>query len=631
MTTNITPLLWILGCFVAVVHGDFVEPSTGFSLRSLAEGETRLPCRFKVDEDQVVVQVTWTKEKTDGSKEQIITVHHTSGHTEFGQYSGRVRFSSSDPMVDSSLLIMNTMESDEGKYNCHISTFPSGNFERPLSLIVWTTPISSLDAVVLVEGESFRSAASCRSVARPPPHLSWDTNLPGQVLNRSSESGSVYSQFSLHPLRSMNGKKLDCLVWHATLKIPRRITNKLVVHYPPNPEITGFDQNWFAGLEGAALSCLSGGNPKPESYTWYRKDGELPEGVIGKNGSLKFNRPLALTDAGIYQCVAENVVGAGTADVEVTVAESPNKQAPFHSVLMIIVGAVAVVLLLIMAVIIILVTRHHKRKNMKLERELNVKKEEISTLSRQASFRRINSVSTDARGHTEENIPLRGERGQSGQGTLGSSLSSLGEQGRIRDSSSTLVGGGIDYLGRPVLHNSSRRGRDCRTMREEENRLRVESYVQNSTLSMDPPLHPPLQPSPFPMEQSTELRRPLNGSAIVPSEGSLHARHRPGSRNTHSPNGYPTINGHREEDEDEDAEEELGMSARRSPFDAVGSEGQDSENNGPLISDAERGQNHYFQQNNGVLRPKTLPKPSPNPSLHRPYPQPTAIQKAQIV
>ncbi|XP_041723997.1 nectin-4-like [Coregonus clupeaformis] len=622
---RLTPLLWILWSFIAVVQGDFVEPSPLFLMRSLAEAETRLPCQFKVEVGQVVVQVTWTKEKADGTKDQIITVHHTAGHTEFGQYSGRVRFGSSEPTVDSSLIIMNTVESDEGRYNCHISTFPSGNFERQLSLTVWTTPISSLDPVILVEGQSFRLAASCRSVARPPPHLSWDTDLMGQKHNRSSEGGSVSTHFSLHPLRSMNGKRLDCLVWHPALEGPRRITNNLVVHYPPNAEISGFDQNWYAGLEEAALSCVSGGNPKPQSFIWTRKGGDLPEGVTTGNGSLLFNRPLGLTDAGIYQCVAKNVVGTGKAEVEITVTELPQKQASFDSLLMIIVGGVAVVLLLVMIIIVISVTRHHKRKNKKLSRELTVRKEEISTLSRQASVRKMNSVSMDARGQTEENIPLRVE------GTLRTSLSSLGEQGRIRGSQSTLVGGGgLDYLGRPVLYNTSRRGRESRAMdREEENRLRVESDEQNSTMSLEDHLHPPLQPSPFPMEQSTELLRSLNGSAIIPTEWGLHIRQGPGSRNTHSPLScnFPPVT----DEEDEGVEGERGTRPRMSPLDQGRSEDQDSETNSSQISEIERGLNPHFQQNNGTLRPKPLPKYRTNGILLTPSPHASFIHKAQIV
>ncbi|XP_071020426.1 nectin-4-like [Oncorhynchus clarkii lewisi] len=624
---RLTPLLWILWSFIAVVQGDFVEPSLPYSFDSLAEAETRLPCQFKVEVGQVVVQVTWTKEKADGTKDQIITVHHTDGHTEFGQYSGRVRFSSRKPTVDSSLIIMNTVESDEGRYNCHISTFPSGNFERQLSLTVWTTPISSLDPVILVEGQSFQLAASCRSVARPPPNLSWDTELPGQSHNRSLEGGSVSTHFSLHPLRSMDGKRLDCLVTHPALKEPRRITNNLVVHYPPNAEISGFDQNWYAGLEEAALSCVSGGNPKPQSFNWTRKGRDLPEGVTTGNGSLLFNRPLILTDAGIYQCVAMNSVGADNAEVEITVTELPQKQASFDSLLMVIVGGVAGVLLLVMIIIVISVTRHHKRKNKKLSRELTVRKEEISTLSRQASFRKMNSVSMDTRGQTEEDIPLRVE------GTLRTSLSSVVEQGRIRKSRSTLVGGGgQDYLGRPVLYNSSRRGRESRAMdREEENRLRVESNEQNSTMSLSNHLHPPLQPSPFPMEQSVELLRSLTGSAIIPTEWGLHIRQGPGSRNTHSPlscNNPPITD---DEDEDEGVEGEWETCPRMSPLDQGRSEDQDSKTNSSQISEVECGLNPHFQQNNGTLRPKPLPKYQPNGILLTSSPHASFIHKAQIV
>ena len=86
-----------------------------------------------------------------------------------------------------------------------------------------------------MEGQSYRLAAACRSVARPLPSLSWDTDLNGQSTNRSSDTGSVSSHYSLHPLRSMNGKKLDCLVSHQPLKKPRRLRNNVVVHCESAP------------------------------------------------------------------------------------------------------------------------------------------------------------------------------------------------------------------------------------------------------------------------------------------------------------------------------------------------------------------------------------------------------------
>ncbi|XP_054656120.1 nectin-4 isoform X2 [Dunckerocampus dactyliophorus] len=598
----------VLLIFVAVAQGGFIEQPPNNAIRSLAEEETVLPCRYQPG-DNVVVQVTWYKETPNGVKEQIITAHHNNGQTAFGTWSRRVRFKSSDPTVDSSLVVMSTDVSDEGTYICRITIFPLGNFDRAMSLTVWTIPISSLDPVILVEGQSFRQVASCRSLARPPPLLSWDTELSGQSVNRSSENGAVSTHYSLHPLRRMNGKKLDCLVWHPTLTGgPRRLQNKLVVHFPPDPEVSGYNGDWYVDLEHAALRCVSGGNPKPQIFTWARLGDKLPEGVIPHpNGTLEFGRPLSLSDSGTYQCLARNEVGVGTAEVEIAVAESHESQTMTENVLMIIVGAIAGGLLILMLVIVICVTCHHKKKNKMLKRELTEKKEEISTLSRQASFRRMNSVSTDARGATEESIPLRVE------GTLRTSMSSLGEMAQSRDSRSTLSGGrggggAYDYLGRPVLHNNSRRGRERPLDRDEESRIRVETYVRNSNISLqESRLHPPLIPSSLPVVQSsTEVVRHINGSAEGGSRPTSTTR---SLRHSSLSCSYPPVT-----DDEDEVDEGLGGPGRREhPGDreSVTSSSQASEAGYQLI--------------NGTVRLK----PTPSPTMVSPHA--SLVHKAQIV
>lgn len=57
-----------------------MELPSGNPIRSLAEEETVLPCRYVPAADVQVVQVTWYKEVADG-KEQIITAHLTNGQT----------------------------------------------------------------------------------------------------------------------------------------------------------------------------------------------------------------------------------------------------------------------------------------------------------------------------------------------------------------------------------------------------------------------------------------------------------------------------------------------------------------------------------------------------------------------
>lgn len=68
---------------------------------------------------------------------------------EFGLYAGRVRFESENPTQNSALLIPSTEESDEGRYTCHISAFPNGNFERHITLAVWSKSPSHLSSIAL--------------------------------------------------------------------------------------------------------------------------------------------------------------------------------------------------------------------------------------------------------------------------------------------------------------------------------------------------------------------------------------------------------------------------------------------------------------------------------------------------
>ncbi|KPP62216.1 nectin-4-like, partial [Scleropages formosus] len=418
---------------------EFLEPPPSLSLHSLAETQTRLPCVFVVQEGQVV-QVTWTREQLDGTRDQVITAHGTEGRTvcngallsraEFGRFSGRVRFEDSNPLGNATLVILSTMVSDEGTYTCHISAFPSGNFERQISLTVWTKPISAVDPVELVEGQSLRVAAPCRSLAHPLPGLSWDTNLTGRSQNRSPSGGATSITFSVEPVRSMNGKQLDCLVWHPSLQQPHRILNRLVVHYPPEATITGYDEHWFVGLEHASLTCKSNGNPTPQNFTWnryscpttsaclvsgvqarykdlsspfVRDNGILPDGVHAQGNVLHFSRPLLDTDAGIYECTARNSVGMAKDSLVIKLAskghlyQTSRSASVLQSPVTIILCGTAGALLMITVVSVAVVTCYYRHKKKKLETELNEKTEEIVSLSRQNSMRRLNSINSDPR------------------------------------------------------------------------------------------------------------------------------------------------------------------------------------------------------------------------------------------
>ncbi|XP_048092032.1 nectin-4 [Alosa alosa] len=583
--------LCFYGTLMMCVLGESAEPLTSVvPLRTLSEAETRLPCRY--DGEGKVVQVSWSRVKGDANEEQIIMYHFTEGVKEFTQFVNKMRFEAVEPTTDATLLILSTEEVDEAIYSCKITTFPSGTVESKIQLTVWTRPISILEPVILVEGQSYRSAASCRSVGRPQPRVTWDTDLPGQAQNRSVDARTVSGQFSLHPLRSFNGRRLDCLVWHPTYSAPFRISNALLVHYPPDVLIAGFKDDWYVGLEGAELKCTGGGNPKPTNFTWSRKGGALPEEVEETpEGTLKFGRPLSQSDSGIYQCTASNVEGSAKAEMEVTVTATP-KAASMDGLLMIIIGGIAGALVLILVIVVITVNQHHKRKNKRLSMELNEKREVISTLSRQASFRGMNSVSTDHRYPMDEIMPLRVE------GTLRNSLSSLDR--RSRDSRSTLVEGSRMSRGagerRAALPSPTRR---------------------NSSASL---FHPPLHPSPIIMDQTAEIVKPMNGSAIPPSEGRQRSAASVRNSRNHVPSPismYPPLT---DEDEDEEEVRRLGLQ-ENGPAETNGLDHHGSETNSSLMSET---RSSPFEQTNGLLRVTS------NGGSHLPPPMPL-LQRAQIV
>ncbi|CAL8366194.1 unnamed protein product [Boreogadus saida] len=581
-------LLSAIGVLVVSESGFVEPPEPVFALLSLAEDETRLPCRYVVEEaGEKVVQVTWYKELTDGTKEQIITAHFSEGHTEFGRYSGRVRFEHGVPTEDSALLIPHTEESDEGSYTCQVATFPSGNFERSVALTVWVLPISSLEAVPLVEGAPYGVAASCRAVGRPAPTLSWDTELPGKPSGGgasgggasgggASGGGAVSSHFSLHPLRSMNGQRLDCLVAHPGLQQPRRHAHRLLVQYPPDAAISSGVKEWVDGAQNAELICSSGGNPEPGNVTWTRKGGALPDGVTVIGGKLVFGRPIRMNDSGTYECVTKNTVGAATTEITLDIAgqSRQSEEEGKHNLMLTVVGAAAGGLVLVMVLVILLVNHHHRRKNRKLALELSERTEEMNTLSRTASGRRLNSPDDYALLRVDSRIK--------------SSQGSLQERQIYRGSQSTLGGGRwgpgpdveveVDELGRPVLWSDGRDHGLRRTEEaggeREERRRRVESYLKSSNMSLDsglpsslvPMKPPPDDCGPGPGEQ--EPGSPARGAG-TPTEPDWEPHHQ----------ATP--------EEGELGEEE-------------GDEG-DSSSSSFQISEA---LTNHFYYSNGVLRPK---------------------------
>ncbi|XP_057278563.1 nectin-4-like, partial [Pezoporus wallicus] len=281
-----------------------------------------LPCRYRAQEQEHVVQVTWLKRGPAGSSAEVAVLNREHGEHVQEPYAGRVMRRAGGPLEDGAIVLRNAVQGDEGDYECHLITFPMGSFEGRLTLKVLVPPLPILNpGPPLEEGQGRTLAASCTAEGSPVPSVRWETEVRGTNATRRSEharSASVTSEFFLVPGRSMNGKSLTCVVEHPGLRHEKRITHLLSVAYLSDASVLGHTEEWQEGMEGAALTCLGDGNPPP-TYNWTRLDAPLPAGVRVKGDTLIFQRPLAVADAGDYICHVSNRVAAKEARANVSV------------------------------------------------------------------------------------------------------------------------------------------------------------------------------------------------------------------------------------------------------------------------------------------------------------------------
>ncbi|XP_041429811.1 nectin-4 [Xenopus laevis] len=394
-------LLCVTGGICGVVQ-------TEKSITAVLGMDVTLPCYYQAEADEKVAQVVWTKKGMNGQNMDIVILNTEYGANIFGTYEGRVKEKAPSNPTDGGIILKNAVQADEGTYQCRVNTFPAGNFDAELELKVLVPPLPTLSpGPPLTEGEGKSLVASCTAEGNPVPTVIWETEVEGTNSTHNynhQRSASVTSEFYVVPTRRMNGKALTCVVSHPGFQQEKRITHVLGVRYLGEILIQGHEDGWFVGKEGATLQCQAEGNPPP-TYTWSRLNGSLPAEIKTVGNTLHFLRGLGAEDAGVYECQATNGISRRSTRATVSISEYEARKIDLVSLSLGSVGVLTGILLVVLVITLLLVNRHHKRRT----KQLSEKIEELSTLSRQASRRRLNSTtaSTDTRLQLEEGIHLR--------------------------------------------------------------------------------------------------------------------------------------------------------------------------------------------------------------------------------
>ncbi|RMB88264.1 hypothetical protein DUI87_35376 [Hirundo rustica rustica] len=341
------PVLLLLTFLLARTGAGRVEVPR--SVTAVLGQDVVLPCRYRAQEQEQVVQVTWLKRGAGAAPAEVAVLNPQHGEHVQEPFAGRVLRHGHGALEDGAILLRNAVQGDEGDYECHLITFPMGSFEGRLTLRVLVPPLPILNpGPPLEEGQGRTLAASCTAEGSPVPSVRWETEVRGTNATRRSahaRSASVTSEFFLVPGRSMNGKSLTCVVAHPGLRHEKRITHLLSVACAPPGSAQG------RGGHGGV-------------------DAPLPAGVRAKGDTLLFQRPLAVADAGDYVCRVSNRVAAKEARANVSIrgraTEDTVRRVDLVSASVVVVGVIAAVLLCVLVIVVVVMTLYHKRKTQRI-------------------------------------------------------------------------------------------------------------------------------------------------------------------------------------------------------------------------------------------------------------------------
>ncbi|XP_049930677.1 cell adhesion molecule 3 isoform X1 [Epinephelus moara] len=314
--------------FAAAVHSNIIydddplQPVTSDEMVSVG-GTVTLTCRVP-ESDNSSLQWSNTAQQTlyFGEKRAL--------------RDNRIQLHRSTP-TELSITIADVQLSDEGEYTCSIFTMPV----RTARATVTVLGVPGKPQILGFENpvpEGGKVTLTCTSAgSKPPARLRWfrdDQELEGRpdVVESVPDNPTynVSSELTLDVSRDDDNALITCAVDHPSLAPgDKRNVYTLRVLYSPNVEIVPESDLPREG-EKFYLQCKGNGNPEPTSYTWEKKDGELPPLAKADSAFLRFEM-LNKSDNGVYLCHADNGIGNSQGEYKLLVQDIQQSIYPFTS------------------------------------------------------------------------------------------------------------------------------------------------------------------------------------------------------------------------------------------------------------------------------------------------------------
>ncbi|XP_067874875.1 nectin-1-like [Heterodontus francisci] len=333
-----TLLVWISSACIALLSVTASNSITvNESLTALVGREVMLPCQ--IPKHTKFVQLSWIK----AAEKKALVVYNPWYGMQFSneEYSRRIVFRNHS-LQDGSIVIKSLEIQDGGYYSCQLALFPQGSQIKRISLTILAIPSNRATPVPAKAGVSELPVANCTSTnGKPAANITWISNLPGNYtsVQTKNDNGTitVTSQYKMAPSSSANGQKVACAISHSALNSTENLMVELLILYPPEVTITGYDGNWSENTRDVSLECVANANPPATNYSWQG----LPERLQTENAKIYIKKVSSLMN-GNWTCEATNSVGTGKSEVEIIFLEASNADENLSKIHIIIVVAVIV-------------------------------------------------------------------------------------------------------------------------------------------------------------------------------------------------------------------------------------------------------------------------------------------------
>ncbi|XP_031418819.1 cell adhesion molecule 3 isoform X2 [Clupea harengus] len=273
----------------------------------------------------------------------------------------RIQLYKSTP-TELSISIADVQLSDEGEYTCSLFTMPVRTVRATVTVLgVPGKPVISGFEEQVQEGGSVTLTCSSTG-SKPPATLRWyrgDQELQGRPnvveSNPDAPTYTVISELTLTVTREDNLQPIVCAVEHDSIPLGdmKRTEELLNVLYSPSVRIQPSSDLPREG-EKFHLECVSDGNPDPVSFTWEKKDGDIPAALVKADGSALRFEALNKSDSGVYVCTAINDIGEEQTQYTLLVQDPTAMSTSSGVDHAVIGGVVAVIVFIILCMLIVL-------------------------------------------------------------------------------------------------------------------------------------------------------------------------------------------------------------------------------------------------------------------------------------